>query len=182
MREISLNILDIAQNAIAADAALIEISLVEDTARGTLMVTVADNGRGMSKRQLERVADPFYTTRTTRRVGLGLPLFKMACNLTGGSLEITSEIGRGTTVRALFYTGHIDAMPLGNIEDTIHTLVVLNGKTDFIYTRESDGRKFTMDTREFREVLGDIPFDRPEVSEFIRSFLKENSPAPGENL
>ena len=175
MQEISLNILDIAQNSVRADASLIEISVIENTGDSTLEVVIRDNGCGMTAEQVENVIDPFFTTRTTRRVGLGVPFFKMACEMTGGSFDIKSKVGVGTTVTAVFHTDSIDCMPLGNIEDTIHSLVTLNGHIDFLYVRKIDENDFTLDTKELREILGDIPFNEPQVSMFIRNYIIENS-------
>ena len=104
MRELSLNVLDIAQNSISAGATLIEIEIREDTAGRLLTIRIADDGCGMTPEKLKSVADPFYTTRTTRKVGMGVPLFRMAAEMTGGGFEITSEPGKGTTVTALFHT------------------------------------------------------------------------------
>ena len=173
MQEISLNILDIVQNSIKAGADLVGISVV--TKNGIMTVTISDNGCGMDEEQLRNVTDPFFTTRTTRRVGLGVPFFKMSAEMTGGSFSIRSEKGVGTTVTAVFDTSHIDCMPLGNINETIFLLVTQNS-CDFLYTRETDSAAFTLDTREFREILGGIPLSSPEVAAFVKEFIAENSP------
>lgn len=174
MTEISLNILDVAENSIRAGAPLTEISVRADKAADTLTVIIKDNGCGMTKEQIERVTDPFYTTRKTRKVGLGVPFFKLAAEASGGSFEITSEVGVGTVVKAVFGLSNIDRMPLGDMTGTIHALVTLNPAVDFLYTYEIDGRGFTLDTREFREILGDVSFNEPEVSQYIREYLTEN--------
>ncbi len=174
MTEISLNILDVAQNSISAGAKLIEISVVVDTKSDVLTVVIKDNGCGMDEEKLEKVIDPFFTTRTTRKVGLGIPFYKLAAENTGGSFNITSQLGLGTTVTAVFGLSHIDRMPLGDINFTIHTLVTLNSGVDFYYLYEIDERSFTLDTKEFREILGDIPFNLPEVSAYINDYLDEN--------
>ena len=128
----------------------------------------------MTAEQVSRVTDPFYTTRTTRKVGLGVPFYKFAAESTGGSFSIHSEVGVGTTVTAEFVISHIDRMPLGDMTETMRSLITLNGNIDFLYRYKVDDREFTLDTREFREVLGGIPFDNPEVSEYIKEYLKEN--------
>ena len=133
MPEISLNILDVAENSVRAEASLIEIEVSAQTANDTLTVIIKDDGCGMTKEQVEKVQDPFFTTRTTRKVGLGVPFFKMAAESTGGSFSIISEPGRGTEVEAVFGLSHIDRMPLGDISSTIHTLVVFNEHIDFVY-------------------------------------------------
>ena len=172
--EISLNILDISQNSISAKATLIEISLDIDTGKHQLAVSIKDNGTGMSKDALASVTDPFFTTRTTRKVGLGIPFFKQAAECTGGTFSIRSISGKGTHVTAVFHTDHIDCMPLGNINSTIYTLVTMNDTIDFYYEYRVNGEAFHLDTKEMREILGDVPFGQPEVSAFLRDYLEEN--------
>ena len=180
MQEISLNVLDIAQNSISAGARLVSICAQEDTSAGLLTIVIADDGRGMTAEQAAHVTDPFYPTRTTRRVGLGVPFFKMASEMTGGEFAIDSHPGEGTAVRAVFHTGHIDCMPLGDLEETVFTLVTLNPDIDFRYERVIDGERSILDTREFREILGDVPLNEPEVTQFIRDYLNENFPHGGQ--
>lgn len=174
MTEISLNVLDVANNSVSANATLVEIKIQIQRELDKLTVSIIDNGCGMTKEQLSKVEDPFYTTRTTRKVGLGIPFLKLAALSSGGSFKIISEPGIGTTVNAVFGLSHIDRMPLGDINSTIHTLITLNTQIDFRYTYELDKQYFYLDTREFREILGDIPFDAPEVSMYIKDFLTEN--------
>jgi len=174
MTEISLNILDVAENSTRAKASLVQISVDADTASDRLTVIIEDDGCGMTDEQVAKVIDPFFTSRTTRKVGLGVPFFKYAAESTGGSFEIRSEPGVGTVVTAVFVLSHIDRMPLGDITSTIHTLVVYHPDTDFLYRYSYNGHSFTLDTREFRQILGDVPFDTPEISEYIREYLTEN--------
>ena len=174
MPEISLNILDVAQNSVSADATLIEISAEANTQKDRLIITVRDNGRGMTPEQVSRVADPFYTTRTTRRVGLGVPFFKMAAELSGGSFAIDSTLHVGTVTKAEFGLTHIDRMPLGDLAATYVSLVGSNPTLDFVLTMRVDDCSFQADTREFREVMSDISLGEPEVLEFISDFIKEN--------
>lgn len=174
MREISLNIMDIAQNSVRAQASLIKISCLESTADKTLSVSVEDNGKGMSEEQVANVTDPFFTTRTTRKVGLGIPLFKMAAEQTGGCFEIKSTLGKGTLTKAVFHTEHVDMTPLGDINSTIAILIRCNPNMEIVYTRAVDNKNFTLDTRELKSILGDVPLDNPEVMDWISSFLKEN--------
>lgn len=176
MQELSLHILDIAQNSIAAGATLTRISVREDTDARTLEIRIEDNGKGMTPEQLLAVADPFYTTRTTRRVGLGVPLLKMAAEMTGGAFSIDSEPGKGTVTRALFCTDHIDCMPLGDLEETFFALIVLNPGLDFVCTHQIDREIAELDTRSFREILGDTPLNDPEIVPFVRAYLRENAP------
>ncbi len=174
MTEISLNILDVAENSTKAGATLVTITVDADFGADELTVIIEDNGCGMTPEQVERVTDPFFTSRTTRKVGLGVPFFRYAAESTGGSFHIESEPGAGTTVTAHFILSHIDRMPLGDINSTIHTLVVYHPQTDFVYHYCYNGKSFTMDTREFKEVLGDIPFSEPEISDYIMEYLTEN--------
>lgn len=179
MKELSLNILDIAQNSVTARSTLIKIDLVETS--DTLLITVSDNGCGMSKEMVENVTSPFTTSRTTRKVGLGIPLFKMAAEQTGGHLTITSKSEKeypddhGTVTSALFYKNHLDYTPLGDIINTIVTLIQGMGEIDLIFTHKSDTLDVLLDTREIRDTLGgEIPLSTPDVLVWINEFLKEN--------
>lgn len=174
MPEISLNILDVAENSTRAGASLVAIEVAADTNRDRLTVVIDDNGCGMTLEQVKQVTDPFFTTRTTRKVGLGVPFFKLAAESTGGSFNITSEKGKGTRVTAIFVLSHIDRMPLGDINATIHNLIVYHTDTDFCYTYRYNDASFTLDTRQMREILGGIPLNAPEVSSYILEFLQEN--------
>lgn len=174
MPEISLNILDVAENSTRAGASLVEITVNADMAADLLTVVIKDNGCGMSAEQVSHVTDPFFTSRTTRKVGLGVPFFKYAAESTGGCFTIESRLGEGTTVTAVFVLSHIDRMPLGDITSTIHTLVVYHPETDFLYRYCYNEASFTMDTQQFRQILGDVPFDTPEISEYIMEYLTEN--------
>ena len=173
MQEISLNILDVAQNSISAKASL--VSILVDTVDKMMTVTIEDNGCGMTAEQVKSVTDPFYTTRKTRSVGLGVPLFKMAAEMSGGEFEIKSEVGKGTVVKAVFDTSSVDCMPLGDINATISSLIQLNPDIDFRYRRSIDSKEFELDTRQLREVLLDVPLNAPEVTVFIADYLKENT-------
>ena len=175
MRELSLNILDIAQNSITANASLITIEVLENTLEHTLLIGIYDNGKGMSEEQVKSVIDPFFTTRTTRKVGMGIPLFKMAAEQTGGSLEIKSELGVGTQIRATFKTDSVDFTPLGDVASTIQMLITMNTDRDFVYKHKVDEKEFVCDTRELKAILGDVPLDTYEVSQWILEFIKENT-------
>ena len=175
MPEIALNILDIAENSVRADASLIGITVSVQPEEDTLTVSIKDDGCGMTTEQAEKVQDPFFTTRTTRKIGLGVPFFRQAAESTGGSFQIDSEEGKGTEVKAVFVLSHIDRMPLGDISSTIHTLIVFNERIEFRYTYRYGEKSFVLDTGEMREILGvEISFAEPEVSAFIRKYLEEN--------
>ncbi|SHJ00320.1 ATP-binding protein [Lutispora thermophila] len=184
MKELSLHILDIVQNSIAADANLIDIKIVENLAIDKLIIEVADNGRGMEEEMTERVKDPFVTGRKTRKVGLGIPLLYEACTRCGGDLRIESEIGKGTKVICWFKHSHIDRAPLGNMIDTILTLIMGNPHIDITYLHIIDEREMRFDTREVRKVLGEVPINEPQVLSWIRDYLKEgfNSIYGGANI
>lgn len=171
MPEISLNILDVAQNSVKAGAKLVEITVVGDTTEGELSVVISDDGCGMTPEQVKQVTDPFFTTRTTRKVGLGVPFFKMAAEITGGRFSIESEPGKGTATTAVFKLDSIDKMPMGDLASTVSSIIGTNPDIDFVLTVENDGQKFQADTRQFKDVLGDISLGEPQVVEYIREFI-----------
>ncbi|MBN1887535.1 MAG: ATP-binding protein [Thermoflexales bacterium] len=176
MRELSLHILDILENSLAAGATWIELTIEEDLAADSLTITVEDDGRGMSQEQLARVLDPFYTTRTTRRVGLGLPLFKAAAERCNGSLAITSQAGLGTTVQVTFQRSHIDRAPLGDIKSTLMA-AILRGTADIRYVhrikREGAIQEFDFDTASIRTELDGVPLTHPPVQQWLQRFIAE---------
>ena len=172
MKELSLHLLDIAENSVAAGATELELSIAEEA--GRLTMTVSDNGKGMSPELLAQVQDPFTTTRTTRKVGLGLPLLRLSAEQTGGSLSVTGKPGEGTVTTALFHTDHIDCPPLGDVAGALS--VFLQGspptmETRFVHRVGEDS--FLLDTRELRAVLGDIPLSEPQVVLWIMEHIKE---------
>ena len=175
MQELSLNILDIAQNSISAGASLIEITTQASGDEGRILtITIKDNGRGMSRRALAQVENPFFTSRTTRKVGLGVPLFKQAAEMTGGSFTIESDEGVGTTVKAVFDTGNIDFTPLGDVADTVGILIQMNADIDFVYTVRSAGGEFICDTRDLKQVMEGEPLTDIAVVQWIKEYIDEN--------
>ena len=182
MPELSLNILDVAKNSVTAGASEITITVAADSSADTLTIAIRDNGCGMTEEQVRRVTDPFYTTRTTRKVGLGVPFFKMAAELTGGSFRIESQPGAGTETRAVFGLKHIDRMPLGDLASTMTTLIQASPEIDFTLDYRVDGQGFTMRTQEFREILGEVSLAEPEVLDYIGGFIRENMAACGPAL
>ena len=141
MKELSLHILDIAQNSINALANIIRITVKEDTSRDELIILVEDNGQGMDKETINKVKDPFFTSRNTRKVGLGIPLLQAAAKRCGGDLKIQSEPGKGTRVTAYFIDSHIDRAPLGNLCDTLLSLIVCNELIDILELKRHLKRK-----------------------------------------
>ena len=177
MQELSLNVLDIAQNSVVAKATLIRIGVEEDTASHRMVITIADNGCGMTEEQVKRVMDPFFTTRTTRKVGLGVPFFKMSAEATGGDFSIVSRPGEGTAGSACYHTDHIDMLPLGDMNATILSLITMNPDLDFVYTRSLDGKSYVLDTRELKKVLEDVPLNAPDVVLYLKEALEEGTAA-----
>ncbi len=177
MKELSLNILDIVENSVKAGAALTEISVVEEG--DTLTLTITDDGCGMTEEVLKSVTDPFYTTRTTRKVGMGIPLLKLEAELTGGELNIVSRhitehpLDHGTTVTAVFMKNHIDFTPLGDLVSTIITLIQGHPDTDFRFVHKTEKFEVVLDTRQLREVLEGVPLNTYEVIKWIEEYIKD---------
>ena len=177
MQELSLNVLDIAQNSVRANATEIGIEVAESETADSLSITITDNGCGMTQEQVNRVVDPFYTTRTTRKVGLGVPFFKMAAEMAGGTFSIDSTPGKGTTVKATFVRSHIDRMPLGDMPQTICCLMCMNESINVLYTYRFNNRTFEISSAQFREILDGVPLGTPQIMQFIGEYLKENMDA-----
>jgi len=172
MEDLSLHILDIVENSIAAGANRVEIRVIEDTKKDILSVEIRDNGKGMSEEIIRKAVDPFYTTRTTRRVGLGLSLLSQSAKEADGDMTITSKKGEGTIVTAYLRHSHIDRKPLGNIVDTLCVLIVGNPDIDLFYEHRVGGNIYSVDTREIKEELGDIPLSSPDVIKAIRKDIQ----------
>ncbi|MHB0857533.1 MAG: ATP-binding protein [Anaerolineae bacterium] len=173
MRELSLHVLDIVENALEAGATRVCIEIDEDSRRNRLTIRVSDNGRGMSAETLQRLADPFYTTRTTRPVGLGIPLLRAAARRCNGDLTITSQVGQGTEVTAEFERDHIDRAPLGDIKSTLLGTILSHKTCDVQYRHHVDERLFAFDTEEMRRELGEVPLTHPRVRAWLEEFLTE---------
>jgi len=173
MREISLHILDIVQNSISAGADLVTVTITENAETNIFSVVIKDNGKGMDEEFLKNVTDPFTTSRTTRKVGLGIPLFKLAAENTGGSFKIESAPGKGTTLTADFVLDSIDRQPLGDIAGTMLGLFTSYESIDFLYVHEIDGKVFEADTREFKKVLNGISFSELSVYTWLNDYLSE---------
>jgi len=157
MEDLSLHILDIAENSVRAGANLIKITIDEDINKDILTIEIEDNGEGMDEETLEKVTDPFFTSKTVRKVGLGVSLLKEAARMTGGDLEITSSPGKGTNLKATFQYSHIDRKPIGDMTATMITLIFGNRDTRFIYSHKRNGRSFHADSeRLFNEFNGSL--------------------------
>ena len=174
MKDLSLHILDIAQNSISAKATFIEIILVEDIPHDLFSITIRDNGSGMSPEILAKVVDPFYTSRTTRKVGLGIPLLKQNAERCEGSFSITSEVNRGTELIATFRHGNIDRPSLGDIAGVVVILASANPEIDFVYHHRYNTKEYCFDTREVKEALEGTPINDLKVFRFLKEMIKEN--------
>lgn len=175
MKELSLNILDIAKNSVKAGATLIAITI--DEADGWRTLTIKDDGCGMSPDFLANVTDPFTTTRTTRPVGMGLPLLKLAAEQTGGTLSITSSQGEnhGTTVCATFRMDHLDCVPVGDYAGSVTALIQGSPEIDFEFHYRRSSGEIELSTAELRQILGDVPLNTPDVLQWIEGALNEGS-------
>lgn len=165
--------MDILQNSIAASASLIELYIDEQPEEDYLEFIIKDNGCGMDADTVSRVIDPYTTGRTTRRVGLGIPLLKLACENTGGKIAITSAPGKGTTLSARFGYSHIDREPLGDIAGTVHQVITSYEAIDFVYRHKVAEKSFELDTRELKKILNGVSFNTPEVLLWLLDFIKE---------
>lgn len=173
MRELSLHILDLVQNSLAAAATEVTITVRELVAANRLEIEIGDNGRGIPQSSLGKVHDPFFTTRSTRQVGLGLSLFETAASQCGGGLKVRSQPGRGTTVLAVFQYDHLDRAPLGNMADTILALVATNPGVDFCYIHQYDTGQFRFETREIKQYLDCSDLSAPLVIAALREYLND---------
>lgn len=175
-----MHIMDIIHNSIAADASLIELTVEENAAEDYFKIEIRDNGKGMDKQMLSQIKDPFMTTRTSRRVGLGISLFEAACLRCEGYLDIDSRPGTGTIVTAVMKYSHIDRAPLGRLQDTIISLL-LYPNIDFIYRHISNGKEFKLDTRELKKAAGD-DLSNQEIICWIREYVIEGVTSIGGSI
>jgi len=172
LRELSLHLLDIAENSIAAEAKCIKIVVNEDSRSDLLQMIVEDDGMGMSTEMVEKVIDPFTTTRTTRKVGLGIPLLKAAAEACNGFLTIDSQPGKGTKIFVQFQRSHIDRMPLGDLVTTMMNLLVANLQIHWIFQYQYNGKVFVFDDQPIKNELEDMPLTEPGILNCIREMLK----------
>jgi hypothetical protein len=160
------------ENSLAAGSRRVEIRIEEDIPADRMVIEIIDDGCGMDEERARRALDPFFTTKTVRRVGLGLPLLEEACRLSNGELRIQSFPEKGTTVRATFQHSHIDRKPLGNMRDTLITLMTGHPQLDLLYEHRKGGKIFSLDTREIKADLGEIPLDAPQVVAALRGLIQ----------
>jgi signal transduction histidine kinase len=171
VRELSLHILDALENSVEAGAKHIDLLIQESLERDSLTITVKDDGHGMAEEFAQQVLNPFVTTRTTRHVGLGLPLFAAAARRCNGDLKIQSTRGVGTTVVASFQLSHVDRAPLGDIAGSLMAVILSDRAVDVAYTHRVEGRDFGLDTADVRRELGDVPLSQPAVRQWLESTL-----------
>lgn len=173
-RDLSQHILDIAENGVNAGATKLHIDIKQDSEADRLTIAIRDNGHGMDQAMVKQVTDPWVTTRTTRKVGLGIPFLKQTAEMCEGEFNIESTLGQGTLTSASFRYSHIDRPPLGDLLGTLLCIIVGYPTTNLVYTHRVDGQTFTFDTSELREILGeDIPLSDPDVLSYVRSILDE---------
>lgn len=178
MREIALHLVDLAENSISADARTVHITIREDFRTNKLTTTVEDDGKGMDEETLKQVTDPFYTSRTTRKVGLGIPLFKASAEACGGTMKISSKPGTGTRIEATFQHSHIDRMPLGDLPATFTSLTLTHPEVHWVFTYafnppyKDQPRIFEFDDEQLKQTVDGLPLTHPAVISYVRSTLE----------
>ncbi len=173
MEELALHVLDIAENSVSADADNITIEINEDTIKNYLSITIEDDGKGIKKDVLENITDPFVTSRETRPVGLGLSLFKVAAQRCDGSFNIESD-EKGTKVKAVFKRDHIDRAPLGNIAQSLISILLWDKNIDLKYIHIYNNEKFIFDTKEIKKELNSINITKNKIINWVKDYIKEN--------
>ncbi len=173
MEDLAMYLLDIANNAIRAMASLIEIVLINSEKRDLLLLSVKDNGEGMDDQMVEKVQDPFFTTRTTRKVGLGIPLFKQGALMANGSFKLESTPHQGTLIEASYQRSHLDTPPLGDIAESLVTIIQAGEAQTIRFHYEDDARVFDLDTDQVKEILEGVSILTPEVLLWLKTYIKE---------
>ncbi len=171
MKDLSMHILDIAENSLKAQATEVEVVLRYE--KDILEMSITDNGCGMDAELVKRIADPYATSRTSRRVGLGIPFLKMNAEQTGGYVEIESQPGKGTCVKSVFKTNHIDCVPAGDLASSLSLLITGNPAVNIVIRILKEGESFEVSSAEINEVLEGVPISHPKVGKFVRNMLKE---------
>lgn len=174
MKNLAMHIMDIAQNSVSAGSTIIKLTIEESIKANQYRIIIKDNGRGMDSEMTEKVIDPFVTSRTTRKVGLGLPLLKQNAERTGGNFKINSELGKGTLVNALFIHNNLDRPPAGDIAGVVVLLATANPEIELIFTHTTDEGKYIFDTREVKEALEGVPINDNSIYSFIKEMVTEN--------
>ena len=175
MKDLSLHLMDIMQNSLTAGASYVEVTVRAEKKKDLLTLSVKDDGKGMSAETLRRVSDPFYTTRTTRKAGLGIPLFKASAEMAGGSFSIDSEPGKGTVVTAVYQISHIDRKPLGSVADTVTMCIMGHPEIEFHLILENDDAEFTLRTEDVRKEIGAVPIEDPVIITYLKEMIVEQT-------
>lgn len=173
MQEIAMNILDIVYNSIRAKAKLIKILIFDSIKENVIDIEIDDDGCGMDEETVKKVINPFYTTRTTRSVGLGVPLFKENVEATGGSFSIDSRLNEGTEIKGSFVKNHLDTPPMGDIVETILTLIQADENIDYLFEYKTDTNDFILDTKEVKKILDGVKINEPDVLMWLKDYIKE---------
>ncbi|MCK9625516.1 MAG: ATP-binding protein [Bacteroidales bacterium] len=174
MNDLAMHILDIVQNSISAGAKWIEISVIENLVRDILNIIIKDNGKGMSAETVQKVTDPYFTSRTTRKVGLGIPLLKQSAIQSGGDISIESEVGKGTTIRANFVHSNIDRPPLGDLANAYVLLMSANPELNIVLNYSYNDNNYSISTEEIKEVLDDVPLNNPSIVKMLNEMVSSN--------
>lgn len=174
MNNLSMHILDIVQNSISGGASFIEVKVCVQTGKNIFEILIADNGSGMDEELLNHVTDPYITTRTTRKVGLGLPLLKHSAEQANGFIKVYSEKNCGTKVYAMFQDDHIDRPDLGDIAGTIVLIVAANPEIDLKYIHQVNDYQYIFDTKEIKEALDGMPINNPKIRKYLKEMINEN--------
>jgi hypothetical protein len=173
VEDICFHLIDLVQNSVAAGAGDISLNIMESKTQDILTLEVADNGRGMDTETQEKVQDPFFTTKSFKKVGLGIPLLKATAQTCRGDLDIRSNVGRGTQIKASLQRGHLDCPPLGNLEETLLSLLVSLDKINLQFFYRSDRGEFSISSNAIRQQVGELHFSHPEVYKFLREYIHE---------
>ncbi len=174
MEELALYILDLVENALRAGATLVQIDINENPSANEYSLTIADDGAGIAKENLDKASDPFFTTRTTRKIGLGLSMIKQMAEMTNGTYSLESEEGTGTIIRAVFELNHIDRPEMGDIEGTIALLIASHPKMDYVYNHTTPQGTFNMDTRDIKKLFVSSELGMPAVRHSIKGYIRDN--------
>lgn len=174
MQDLSMHILDVCYNSVAAKAKHIYIKLTKNRDRDLLAIVILDDGFGMSEETLKKVVDPFYTTRTTRKIGLGIPLLKETCEMCNGSFKITSKVDVGTSINMRLQLSHIDLMPVGNMGQTMITLINANEEIEYELEYNIDEVGYRFNTREIKEILDDVSINDAAILLYLQDMINEN--------
>jgi len=172
MKDLSMHIMDVVQNSVRAQADTVKLLIAVE--EQYLVITVEDNGTGMDEVTLKKVTDPFYTSRTSRKVGMGIPLIKQNAELTGGSISLSSTVGSGTTLSAKFGLNHIDRPPMGDVCATAAMIITGNNGVNVLFEVVKGNKKFALSTNEVKEILGDVDIRIPKVTSFLKEMIAEN--------